>query len=94
MPASRGQYDAIGLESRSNTSYPLTFQGIVFENAKSIKTLGFTIASDLRWNTHMGNICTSVKRTLGLLRRNLSQRVPLISNKELKKVPVFFYHEL
>ena len=30
-----------------------------------------TITNDLRWNTHVSNICTKAKRTLGFLRRNL-----------------------
>ena len=33
--------------------------------------LGVTITSDLRWNTHVSNICTKANRTLGFLRRNL-----------------------
>ena len=42
-----------------------------FENVESIKYLGVTIKSDLRWNTHVRNICTKANRTLGFLRRNL-----------------------
>ena len=30
-----------------------------------------TITSDLRWNTHVSNVCTKANRTLGFLRRNL-----------------------
>ena len=37
----------------------------------SIKYLGVTITSDLRWNTHVSNVCTKANRTLGFLRRNL-----------------------
>ena len=33
--------------------------------------LGVTITSDLRWNTHVSNVCTKANRTLGFLRRNL-----------------------
>ena len=29
------------------------------------------ITSDLRWNTHVSNICSKANRTLGFLRRNL-----------------------
>ena len=29
------------------------------------------ITSDLRWNTHVSNVCTKANRTLGFLRRNL-----------------------
>ena len=34
--------------------------------------LGVTIANDLKWNTHVSNICTKANRTLGFLRRNLA----------------------
>ena len=30
-----------------------------------------TITNDLRWNTHISNVCTKANRTLGFLRRNL-----------------------
>ena len=42
------------------------------ENVDRIKYLGVTITNDLRWNTHVGNICTKANRTLGFLRRNIS----------------------
>ena len=51
------------------TSY--TLQGTDLENVESIKYLGVTITSDLRWNTHVSNVCTKANRTLGFLRRNL-----------------------
>ena len=31
----------------------------------------WAITSDLRWNTHVSNVCTKANRTLGFLRRNL-----------------------
>ena len=48
-----------------------TLEGTVLKNVKSIKYLGVTITNDLRWNTHVSNICTKTNRTLGFLRRNL-----------------------
>ena len=48
-----------------------TLEGTNLENAESIKYLGVTITSDLRWNTHVSNVCTKANRTLGFLRRNL-----------------------
>ena len=48
-----------------------TTEGIVLENAESIKYLGVTVTNDLKWNTHNSNICTKANRTLGFLRRNL-----------------------
>ena len=46
-------------------------EGTNLENVESIKYLGVTITSDLRWNTHVSNVCTKANRTLGFLRRNL-----------------------
>ena len=48
-----------------------TLDGTDLENVESIKYLGVTITSDLRWNTHVSNVCTKANRTLGFLRRNL-----------------------
>ena len=31
-----------------------------------------TISKDLKWNTHVSNVCTKANKTLGFLRRNLS----------------------
>ena len=48
-----------------------TLEGTVLENVESIKYLGVTITNDLKWNTHIINICTKANRTLGFLRRKL-----------------------
>ena len=53
-----------------NASY--TLEGTVLDNVENIKYLGVTITNDLKWNTHVSNICTKANRTLGFLRRNLS----------------------
>ena len=37
---------------------------------ESVKYLGVTITSDLKWNTHITNTCKSAKQRLGLLYRN------------------------
>ena len=34
-----------------------TLEGTVLENVESIKYLGVTITSDLKWNTHIINVC-------------------------------------
>ena len=41
------------------------------KNIERIKYLGATITNDLRWNTHVSNICTKANRTLRFPRRNL-----------------------
>ena len=38
-----------------------TFEGTVLVNVDHIKYLGVTITFDLRWNTHISNICTKAK---------------------------------
>ena len=38
----------------------------------SAKYLGVTITDDLRWDTHIQNICDKANRTIGFLRRNLN----------------------
>ena len=48
-----------------------TLGGTDLENVENIKYLGVTITSDLRWNTHVSNVCTKANRTLGFLRGNL-----------------------
>ena len=53
-----------------------TLEGTDLENVESIKYLGVTITNDLRWNTHVSNVCTKANRTLGFLRRNLHSCPP------------------
>ena len=48
-----------------------TLEGTDLEKVGSIKYLGVTFTSDLRWNTHIINVCTKANLTLGFLRRNL-----------------------
>ena len=44
----------------------------MLENVESIKYLGVTITKDLKWNTHISNVCTKASyRTLGIFKRNL-----------------------
>ena len=47
-----------------------TLEGTDLENVERIKYL-VTITNDLKWNTHVSNVCTMANRTLGFLRRNL-----------------------
>ena len=47
-------------------------EGRLLERVDNIKYLGVTISKDLKWNTHVSNVCTKANRTHGFLRRNLS----------------------
>ena len=55
--------------SKIQASY--TLEGTVLENVDNIKYLGVSITNDLKWHTHINNICTKANRTLGLLRQTL-----------------------
>ena len=48
-----------------------SLEGVVLENVDNIKYLGVTITNDLKWNTHISNICTKANRTLVFLWRTL-----------------------
>ena len=66
------QYDAADKKKRiKKTHASCTLEGTDLENGESIKYLGETITNDLRWNTHVSNVCTKANKTLGFLRRNL-----------------------
>ena len=49
-----------------------TLEGTVFDNVGKTKYLGITSSNDLKWNTHVSNICTKANRILDFLRRNLA----------------------
>ena len=55
--------------NKIQASYKL--EGTVLENVESIKYLGVTITKDLKWNTHISNVCTKAIWPLEFLRRNL-----------------------
>ena len=48
-----------------NAVYSL--EGTVLENVDSFEYIGVTISKDLKWNTHVSNVCTKANRTLGFL---------------------------
>ena len=68
IPTSQMQHDAADKKT-IQASY--TLEGAVLENVDNIKYLGVTITNDLKWNTHISNICTKANRSLGFLRRTL-----------------------
>ena len=68
-----------------------TLEGAVLENVDNIEYLGVTITNDLKWNTHISNICTKAYRTLGFLRRTLfscPQSQPLVKDCQFGVSPV------
>ena len=54
--------------TKIQASYKL--EGSVFENVESINYIGGTITKDLKWNTHISNVCIKANMTLAF-RRNL-----------------------
>ena len=58
-------------KKHNNIDASYTLECTVLENVESIKYLGVTIASDLKWNSHIRNVCSRANRSLGFLRRNL-----------------------
>ena len=70
-----------------------TLEGTDLENVESIKYLGATITSDLRWNTHVSNVCTKANRTLGFMKRNLYSYPQEVKNAAYKGLvcPVLDY---
>ena len=70
-----------------------TFEGTVLEDVINNRYHGVTIANDLKWNTHISNICTKAYRTLGFLMRTLfscPQDVKEAAYKEMVR-PVLEY---
>jgi hypothetical protein len=62
------------------SSFNYTLHGHSLEHVTSAKYLGCTIASDLKWGTHINNICNKANSTIGFLKRNLN-----IANKSIKE---------
>ena len=52
------------------TDYNL--QDHILASVSSVKYLRVTVTEDLRWDTHIQNICDKANRTIGFLRRNLN----------------------
>ena len=63
-----------------------TLEGTDLENIERIKYLGATITNDLRWNSHVSNICTKANRTLRFLRRNLHSCPPGGKRSSLQRI--------
>ena len=71
IPTCKMQHDAADKKKLNKIQASYILEGSVLENVDYIKYLGVTITNDLKWNTHISNICTKANRTLGFLRRTL-----------------------
>ena len=70
ISTSQMQHDAVD-KKHNKIQASFSLEGTVLENVESIKDLGVTNTNDLKWNSHIRNVCTKANRTLGFLRRNL-----------------------
>ena len=67
-------------KKKTPMKYNYVLHGHTLEHVTTAKYLGVTISSDLKWNTHISNICQRANNTIGFLKRNLN-----ISNSNLKE---------
>ena len=58
IPTCQMQHDASDKKNLNKIQASYTLEGTVLENVDNIKFLGVTITNDLKWNTHISNICT------------------------------------
>ena len=65
-------------KKRNKIQASYTLEGTVLENVEIIKYLGVTITSELKWNSHIRNVCTKANRTIGFLRRKLFEIIKYI----------------
>ena len=68
IPTSWMQYIQITRKQIKKMDASYSLERTVLDNVEKIKYLGVTITNDLKWNTHISNICTKANRTLGFLR--------------------------
>lgn len=59
------------LSTKNTSSYLYSLGGVILQHVQQNTYLGVQISADLKWTTHIGNICRKAGSTLGFLRRNL-----------------------
>ena len=69
VPTSQMKHNANYKETdQKDQCFLYSLEGTVLEIVEKIKYLGVTVTNNLKWNTHVSNICTKANRTLGFLR--------------------------
>jgi hypothetical protein len=70
MKANPDKFQAIAIGSKtSNESISFNLDGNKIDCEKEVKLLGVTIAGQLKFNSHISNICKKASRQLNVLKR-------------------------
>ena len=64
------------LRVKSRTSHFYQLDNTILQEVSNNPYLGVTISSDIKWGTHITNICKRASSTLGFIRRNLHHCPP------------------
>ena len=77
------------LKKRKIIDYTYDMCGHSLENIQHNPYLGVEIASDLNWKTHINNITTKANKSLGFIRRNLSNCPKNVKDQAYKSLVRF-----
>lgn len=77
-------------------AYNYCIAGAELERVKEHKYLGLIFTPDLKWNTHIDNVCIKANKALWCLRRNLAIATPEIKSLAYKTLvrPVIEYSKI
>ena len=67
--------------SRSKLTHPYTLLDTQLEATDTLKYLGITFSSDMRWSSHIQNVKAKASSKLGFLRRNVRIASPRLKNQ-------------
>ena len=59
------------LSIKNKTSYFYQLNNTILQEVPANPYLGVMISNDLKWNTHINNVCKKASSTLGFVRRNI-----------------------
>ena len=65
------------LSIRQKSSYFYQLNGTILKQVDTNPYLGIMLSSDMKWTTHINNICKKASSTLGFIRRNLRHSPPV-----------------